>query len=134
MFLWGLKNGWKEGLTRLDFKIWYIVDDKKTVERGLLLYVELAARPAKPRLGALPAPSDIFLTTLIATIVSGPMHIIPVDRSTGSTLNLLSMTLGRIIKAEGSYRNYKLVVIGNTNDFLNLRGTLVGNMIGMNLI
>ena len=44
------------------------------------------------------------------------------------------MVLGRIIKAEGSYRNHELVVIGNTNDFLNLRGTLVGNMIGMNLI
>ena len=73
MFLWGLENGWKEGLTRLDFKIWYIVDDKKTVERGLLLCVELAACPAKPqRLGALPAPSDIFLITLITTIVSGP--------------------------------------------------------------
>ena len=30
--------------------------------------------------------------------------------------------------------NHELVVIGNTNDFLDLRGTLVGNMIGMNLI
>ena len=97
--------------------------------------VELAACPAKPRLGALPAPSDIFLTTLIATIVSGSMHIIPVDRSTGSTLNLLSMALGRIIKAEGSYRNHELVVIGKTNDFLNLlRGTLVEDMIGMSSI
>ena len=96
------------------------------------MYLELAACPAKPQ--RLPAPSDTFLITLIATIVSGPMHIIPVDRSTGLTLNLLSMTLGRIIKAEGWYRNHELVVIGNTNNFLNLRGTLVGNMIGMNLI